>query len=411
MKKILKFWILVIMTVSCNDNLEVNIQPDEPSTYNTAEGDYYGKILEEDAAFFGLDLYNSSNPLIGIFIHGFCTLPKSFANFKLDAGTYNVEPSGDVKTCFPGAIVNGVVLSSLYNFTTNEFTLITGGSFTVSLSGTTYTIATNFTGEDYNTGKTVKDIRINYTGKINFTDESESDPGSIVKSTYTATGDPKWWPDQSDDTWNGTLEPFEEDGDVWYEISNWGNDDIEVYCDDVYGEIILDDYTKVAGNDDYDGYFRVGYMDGEDLRVLPPFDYIIDYEPDAKILDFTGTVTDGGKTYPALVGVVAYDKITGKAETLFTDMYENAKLQLTPVTSGGSAVRQSAGMEVFHHVKKSTGLGTKSYTGKTSTNIVVTPAVKSKMQVIPLKDMKLIDRSEWNSSQKKKSTVRFGKKA
>ena len=330
---------LAIMLVSCNDDLEVEITPDGNEwaqiIYNTAECEYLGEISESGTAFFILDLFNSSNSNIGIFIMGFGTLPISSANFKLDAGTYNFSTSFAAKTLFPGMTANdgSKIGTFLYNYTTNKFTFVTEGSLTVSLSGNTYTIAANFKGEDAVTGYAVNNIIVNYTGSIKYT----NDLGDIspVKSTYTATGTPKWLTIPGDGTWTGTLDPVEEDGEKWYKISNWGNDDINIYLDDVDGKIVIDDYTRVVYNGTHDGYFRVAIIEGSDLILLDDGaeDYFVTYDSANEKLIFPTKVTFMGKEYQALVGVIGYNRTTNVPEVLFSDFYADVVFQLTPTVT------------------------------------------------------------------------------
>ena len=102
--------IFLFMLASCNKNLEVAITPaTEPVntiTYNTAECLYYGNILGDGAASFMLNLYNSPNSDTGICMMGFCTMPGSFDNFKLDVGIYNFSTSRTVKTIYPYMLDN-----------------------------------------------------------------------------------------------------------------------------------------------------------------------------------------------------------------------------------------------------------------------------------------------------------------
>ncbi|MDR0796501.1 MAG: hypothetical protein LBE79_10730, partial [Tannerella sp.] len=168
-----------------------------------------------------------------------------------------------------------------------------------------------------------------------------------VKSTFTATGTPKFLQTPGDRTWTGIFEPVEEGGVKKYKITNWGNDNITIHCDVKDGKIVIDHNTRVTYNNTYDGYFRVGYIEGGTLYLL--LDYSVTYHASTKTLDFTGTVNAGGKQYEALVGVAAFDKTTGNAGGVFTDFYAGAKLQLTPImSSAGATVRPSDGTDIFH---------------------------------------------------------------
>jgi len=385
-------WTLAVVIVSCNDNLEVDItpvyEPPQEIIYNTADCNYYGDILGNGAAFFELNLYHSSNSNIGLLMMGFCALPNSFANFRLDAGTYNPAINGAVRTFLPGMFEDETFIGTcLYDLKASKVIFITSGTMTVALSGNTYTIKGDFSGKDAVTNVEKKDIKITFTGTIKFTDVSSPDP-LTVKSSYTATGTPKWLSIPGDATWTGTLEPEGSGNDKWYKITNWGNDDITVYCDVDNGKIVMDNYTRVEYNNTYDGYFEVGYIDGGYLHVLPYDDYIVNYNSSTRILDFTGTVTNGGKTYEAVVGVAAYNRSTGNLESVFTDFYAGVKLKLTPVSSTRSSNKNLA--DVIKNTNLSQKIN-KPVNNRKPINIVVDDSLRSKIQKIPLEDLKVIN--------------------
>jgi hypothetical protein len=173
----LMLWILAITIVSCNDNIEVGITPEgsQPqANYNTADGIYYGDIMGNGvAAFFRLELYHSSNTSTGLIVMGFCTLPNSFANFRLDLGAYPLSTNGTARTFFPGMLEDGTVIGTVL-VTTEKVIFIKSGTATVALSGSTYTIDGVFAGEDAVTGALENNIRIRFAGRINFTDGSNT---------------------------------------------------------------------------------------------------------------------------------------------------------------------------------------------------------------------------------------------
>ena len=388
-------WILAVMLTSCNKNLEVDISPDT-IYYNTAECGYYGDLFGN--AFFNLDLHDSSNPNIGIFIMGFCTLPSSFANFKLDAGTYRIAETGAVRTLFPGMITDGVRIGTyFYDFTASKFTFITEGSLTVALSGNTYTISANFTGEDATTRKAVNDIKISFTGQVRFTDERDLNT-SPVNSTYSAVGTPKWLSAPRSAAWNGTLEPVENINGKWYEVSNWGNEDITIYLDDVGGKIVIDDYTKVASNSTHDGYFRVAFIEGSNLVLLDDGleDYYVTYDPDSRKLTFPSKVTFNGKEHQAVVGIAAYNNTTKQPQGVFSDFYADVTLQLTPVSSS-SAMRQTNNAVNFMEILQ---WSSNSVIGAKKTNTAAEKSDKIKLQTIPLKEFTATSSSQMIKSQK-----------
>ena len=379
----------ITVTVKNTDPAKVTVTQNGAISYTRAICSYLGDVLGNGTALFVLDFDNPSNPDIGFVIMGFSTLPSSFANFKLDAGTYNISKNGNVRTFLPGMFEDETPFGTfLYNLTTEKFTFITSGTMTVSLSGNTYSIEGSFTGKDAVTGEMVNNIFIIFTGTIDFEDESSYLP---KKSTYTATGTPKLSP-SSPKTWTGVLEPKEDDNYKWYEITNWGNENITVYCDVEDEEILFNDYVRVAFNDKYDCYFQIGFIIGDYIYMaILREKYVIKYDPSTNVLDFTETVTYNGKTYEALAGVAIYNRATSNLEGFYTDFYAGVKLQLTPVTTRSvSAASQKFGkMKVLRHIKSLTGVETRSFTGSNPTNIIIDEELMSKMQKIPLKDLKM----------------------
>ena len=394
----------ISVTAGSADPVIVQVKQDvtPPITYNTAVCEYHGDILGNGAAFFVLDLYQSSNSNIGIFIMGFCTLPSSFVNFKLDAGTYQFAANGAVRTLFPGMFAenNARIGTYLYDFTAGKFTFVTEGSLTLALSGNTYTIAASFRGEDATSGNAVNDIRINFTGQIEFT--GIPNPPNPVYSTYTATSTPKWLTPPGDRTWSGTLEPVENNNDKWYEVSNWGNEDISIYLDDIEGKIVIDDYTRIAYNSTHDGYFRVAFIEGNNLVLLDDGseDFYVTYDPETKKLTFPAKVSINGKEYQAVAGIAGYNRTTNQPDVVFSDFYADVTLQLTPVSSP-SVVRQSNN-DAAHILKNMNvrQMAFKSVTGAKKANIAPNESGKSDFQKIPLKDLKVTNSSQMMRSQK-----------
>ena len=352
MKKIALFiWALAGIITSCNSDLDVEITTPEyipvvppVITYNNAEGAYGGNIMGYGSTYFTLDCFNSTNPNEGIKITGFSLLSTNFASFKLTEGTYNLATTGAASTFMSGTMrENNATGTFLYNSNTNKHTLITGGSFTVALSGNIYTVTTNFTGVDAVTGNPVNDIKINYSGAIRFVDNS-----IIEKSTYAANGIPKWKTPSGPGTWSGALEFAQNNTTDYYKITNWSNLNITVFCDiGANGTIEIDNYSTVSTDAIYDYYFELGYIDdNRTLTVnidLEKYDYWIHYNPITKILDFSGTITVAGKTYEAVVGIAGWNRTTNDPEITLSDFYANVKLQLAPVrTSSANAIMQQS---------------------------------------------------------------------
>ena len=313
--------------------------PSSNIVYDTAAGYYYGDWFQTGTANFEVDMYDASDNQIGVWIEGFSALPSSFPNFTLNTGSYTLAATGAVNTFRKGE-VNGDywIGSCVYNLHTKKYSLITGGTLNISRSGNTYTITTNFTGKDSSTGATDTDLKYSYTGTISFTDESKLKFPDIVKSNYTATGIPGFLTTPGPSSWTGQVIPSTGQ-EQFYMISDWGGKTTDVYCDFKEGEIIMDNYTKVAEDDNYDGYFQALALNASTkLFYVITEDYIVKYNKSTKVMDFTGTYNE----LPVYVGVVGKDKDTGEIDALFTEMYANAKLTLTPVLQSSSSALRKA---------------------------------------------------------------------
>ena len=140
--------------------------------YDAAECVYYGNVQGTETGLFMLHLSSVLNNFV--YIQGYDTL-KPFADFALEEGTWQFgskETWGKEKTFSVGGLqddgnpVGSIIIEN------NRLIFITDGSFTVSYSDGFCTIATNFKGIDYDTGKTLKNIRQKFTGKIRYTNES-----------------------------------------------------------------------------------------------------------------------------------------------------------------------------------------------------------------------------------------------
>jgi len=295
-------------------------------------------------------------------------------------GTYSIASTGALRTIHPGSVKDDVIYPScLYDENMYIYTLITGGTLTVALTGNTYTITADLSGRDSKTGATVNNILISYTGQIVFEDETKVRFEDIVKSTYNATGTPRWTNPLGPATWSGNLEP--EATPKRYKITNWGNRGVDYYVYCKYtdeGKIIMDTETRVAYNNTTgrDGYFRVGFFDNnEEFRVFDKTFLEVDYNLTNRILNFSGTVTYQGSEYPAIVGIAAYDRTTGDFVGWFGQFYEGLKLQLTPIQSTSSkALQESQNVQLNCNVSPS------STSVKKLNNIVVDE--KSDMQKI-----------------------------
>jgi len=155
-------------------------------TYNNALGYYLGDIGTGTGAFV-VDLY--SNVTSGLELWGFCDKPSSASSFRLSTGTYSIGSTGANRTYLGGQFLDGDHAgTTMYNTSNGTNTVvgqhifITGGTFTVALSGTTYTITTNFTGRNSATGATVTNIQAKYTGSISFFSLATGQPFGLPKN-------------------------------------------------------------------------------------------------------------------------------------------------------------------------------------------------------------------------------------
>ena len=344
MKKIVYFlWAFTLIITSCNEDLIVEITahvtpPVTPSviTYDKAEGSFYGNVMGLNNTLLTLDFHNAANPNVGVIITGFCSLPTNFANFKCDEGTYNFSTTETAGTLMSGTMSGDHAIGTfLYDLSTNKRTLVTGGSITVAWSDNIYTIIANFVGVDAVTGNMVNDIKINYSGAIQFEDNS-----IIKNSTYTATGTPKWRivTGLGPTTWSGVVEFAYGYPRNFYRITNWANLSASVFCNiGDNGTITIDDQSSVLTNSTHDYRFNLAWIIENPRQLLlvnddpVSYNYFVKYNPFTKVLDFSDMINAWGTEYEALVGIMGYNKNTRDPEITLSDFYADLKLQLTPI--------------------------------------------------------------------------------
>ena len=328
---------LAVLNYSCEKDGD---KSDDYIEYDKAECYYFGDILSTGTPIFIIDMYDAVDENIGIQIQGF-TSSSSFANLNV-TGSYSIATSGAALTFATGVISDGKPVGTfVYNYNTGKFTLVTGGSFDVIISEGKYIITTNFTGKDSNTGTAVANIKYSFTGALALLDKSSGgSSGSlsfsdIAKSNYSATGTPGFLATSGPSTWSGQITPSSGQ-DQYYEITGWGGKtSLKVWCDFTDKKIIVDNYSKVAEDGDYEGYFYAIAIDNSAKTYYTiEDDYIVAYNKANRILDFSGTYNG----LPVYVGVLAKHKTTGVVGGAFTDMYANAKLTLSQV-SQSSAMR------------------------------------------------------------------------
>jgi len=315
------------------------------TVYNTADGSYYGNAGTGTAGFL-IDMYNAADDNVGIWIFSFAKLPSSLANLDV-TGTYSVASNGAALTFLPGSNNSdgypAGVGTFVYNYNTQQFTLVTGGTLNIALSGGKYIITTDFTGKDYKTGAAVSNLKYSFTGNISFQDESGGGFNDIVKSNYTASGTPGSFTSPTGPaSWTGQITPSS-GADQFYAISGWGGATIGVYCDFKNGKIVMDNYSRIVHDDSgpgYDGYFQAIAINNSTKTVYIISDeYDVAYDKTNKILDFSGTYN----SLPVYVGVIAKNRGTGAFEGVFTELYANAKLKLTATLQSSSNNSMRAG--------------------------------------------------------------------
>ncbi|MDR2774543.1 MAG: hypothetical protein LBC19_07360 [Tannerella sp.] len=335
-------------------------------TYNSCLAYYYGTI--DNSAFFVLDLYNSSSPYTGIMIFGFGTIPECPRKFVLPTGTYPVNLTGSVRSCFAGTWYENEVIGTYTYVNGNPKYLVTGGSLTIESSGSGYAISTNFSGEDAYSSAGASGIRIKYTGSISFTDRSD-EPDCVTVSpypngNYSATGTPilelSGGSSYNATSWSGTVVPNTTSGTPsYFTITNWGNRNLSFYCDYKGGKYILDTKTKIGENSTHSAYLCVGYKSGNTVYISDyngNEEYPVSYNSSTRTFDFSSTLN--GRS--AGVGIVAINKQTGEPEGYFTNLYTNAKLVLSSTSSaprsGENTTVKNAGIMTINPVelKKST---------------------------------------------------------
>ena len=161
-------------------------------------------------------------------------------------------------------------------------------------------------------------------------------------------------PDWEKETWKGMIKPVENPALSYLEVSNFSDRDIFIYCDYINGKFRLDQYTKVAQSENYDGYLRIAILENDSTLTFPfGVNYEISYDAATNVLDFSGTYNG----FPICVGVACLSRATGEMvkNTFFTNFYYNLKLQLsnTPSSSfAGNIIRSSSTLREYDDSKK-----------------------------------------------------------
>lgn len=228
MKKYLSYFALIALTT-----LAVSCGPDEDPpvvetdiTMTSASAVYYGDLKETDTGFFELTLSNG-NATDGhiLYLELFGDL-KGNAAPVLKNGEYK-PGTGNVLTFIAGDGTKG----SLYTVTAEgqkTATEVTGGTFNISLSGSTYSITTLLTDKDG------KEIKCKYSGAIKITDETEpvtEDPVVMTSASAIYYGDSK------------------ETGTGYFQLDLKNDDESKILFLELFGDLATD--TPVLKSGEY----------------------------------------------------------------------------------------------------------------------------------------------------------------
>jgi hypothetical protein len=152
--------------------------------------------------------------------------------------------------------------------------------------------------------------------------------GDIKYGTYSATGTPSFLDSPGPRSWSGTIRPVS--SGQYYELTNFGGvSDITVQLKFDQGKIYMDGVTKVAENDNYNGYFRAYYEEGIYWTIMgADYQHPVAYDKANRTLTFGSYITTESSRPQAELGVVAIPK-SGNNYGVFTDLYTNLQLKLT----------------------------------------------------------------------------------
>ena len=314
---------ITITAGNTKETLQVTQEVSPITTLKYADGYFWGNYYGTRTANFMLDVY-SEDETIGFFVDAFCTYPSNLAGFKLDAGRYVFEESGEAKT-----FIYGECVIDMFN-NPGDYIEITGGFFDVALSGNTYTITTNFNGVYFKTKKQVNNIVLKFTGPIEFENLSNDIffP-DIEECDYAATGTPYEW---GKETWEGEFLPI--DADIqFFVITNFGGEDVAIFADIICGELILDPF--VWYNDNYAIFLDYLILHEGRFWFLGDYDeHPVVYDKATRTLDFSRKVNVTGLgERDVYVSVAVYDRKNNfELVEILVDAYPDIKLELKTST-------------------------------------------------------------------------------
>ncbi|MDR0394074.1 MAG: hypothetical protein LBH77_02835 [Tannerella sp.] len=150
--------------------------------------------------------------------------------------------------------------------------------------------------------------------------------GEIARSSYTATGINE---KGATVRWSGTIIPVN-GTKPYYEITNWANTGYTLYCNYIYGLIVMD-LEKTVGNmtNDYLIFRPALYDSRTNIITFYIGNFILKYDKSSKVLDCSVTM-EGENGYIVLI---AKSKSNDEYQGNVGNMCQNVKLTLTSTSS------------------------------------------------------------------------------
>jgi hypothetical protein len=141
---------------------------------------------------------------------------------------------------------------------------------------------------------------------------------SDVPGYYNATGTPSLFTTPGASAWASTVTGV----NWWYELTNFGDREYTVYIDYDDGVLTIDNYSRVASEGGYEGFFLSVYIQGEDMYEFEG-PATVTYNPATRTLEMP-TTSPTGETL--LFGIAAFSTSTGEFAGFFTDGYANLRM-------------------------------------------------------------------------------------
>lgn len=273
------------------------------------------------------------------------------ATITVSAGT---APSASIRVTQAGIpqttlTLNPTALTFNYNETTNQPVTVTTNASSWSYSTTASWITLGRSNNILNVrpnatwnGSSARTADVivtagTQTATLRVTQNGYTAPAMPITSTYnySATGtylinfgDAAW----QRTSWSGRVVPNVSNTPPYIRITNFGDLNLEVYCDYFSGQYRIDNTTRVANYAEYDGYLCMATLSGSgDITLYPNNTFNVSYNTSTRILNFSGTYN--GQT--VCVGVAAKNRNTGQwsTTTFFSNFYSNLRIQLTTTSS------------------------------------------------------------------------------